>query len=94
MNIQTRIAASDSATTGAAPMQEALANFVTELRHDTVPATVRKRALHHMLDAAGIAMASTRYDFAHKTLAGIKAISGEGQVPVLGMPAKLPLRRA
>lgn len=94
MNIQTRIAASDSTTTTSAPMQEALAQFVTELRHDNVPSTVRKRALHHMLDAAGIAMASTRYDFAHKTLAGIKAIAGEGSVPVFGMPATLPLRDA
>ncbi|MEE9588529.1 MAG: MmgE/PrpD family protein, partial [Hyphomicrobiaceae bacterium] len=46
------------------------------------------------LDAAGIAQASTRYDFAHKTLAGLMGLAGKGDVPVFGMPAKLPPRDA
>ncbi|MHA1569595.1 MAG: MmgE/PrpD family protein, partial [Alphaproteobacteria bacterium] len=57
-------------------------------------AQVRTRAAHHMLDAAGIAVASTRYDFAHKTLAGLQALGGAGEVPVLGLPARLSPRDA
>ena len=92
MNIQTKI---DSPTTASdQPIVEVLAEFVCELKHDDIPKTVRTRALHHMLDAAGIALASTRYEFAHKTLAGLQAVGGQGSVPVLGMPATLPLRDA
>ncbi|MAI45022.1 MAG: MmgE/PrpD family protein [Hyphomicrobiaceae bacterium TMED74] len=85
----------DSPTTASdQPIVEVLAEFVCELKHDDIPKTVRTRALHHMLDAAGIALASTRYEFAHKTLAGLQAVGGQGSVPVLGMPATLPLRDA
>ena len=92
MNIQTKI---DSPTTASdQPIVEVLAEFVCELKHDDIPKTVRTRALHHMLDAAGIALASTRYEFAHKTLAGLQAVGGQGSVPVLGMPVTLPLRDA
>ncbi len=94
MNIQTRIAAGTGTRLHELPIQEALAEFVTALDHDDIPATVRARALHHMLDAAGIAMASTRYEFAHKTLAGLRGIAGEGAVPVIAMPATLPVRDA
>ncbi len=92
MNIQTKI--DTPATTNDRPIVETLAEFVSELKHDDIPKTVRTRALHHMLDAAGIALASTRYEFAHKTLAGLQAVGGQGSVPVLGMPATLPLRDA
>jgi len=77
-----------------APIAEQLADFAAGLEHDAIPAEVRTRAAHHMLDAAGIAVASTRYDFAHKTLAGLQALGGRGEVPVLGMPARLNPRDA
>jgi len=91
MNIQAKIA-TDTAST--APIREVLAEFAANLDHDDVPANVRIRAHHHMLDAIGIAMASTRYDFAHKTLVGLRAVAGDGDVPVFGMPASLPMRDA
>jgi 2-methylcitrate dehydratase PrpD len=94
MNVQSRIQSGAGDRYADMPIQEALAAFVTDLAHEDIPATVRRRALHHMLDAAGIAMASTRYDFAHKTLAGLKGIAGVGDVPVIGMPAALPVRDA
>lgn len=94
MNVQTRIEAPPSTSSQQRPIQEALAEFVTDLSHDTIPSLVRTRALHHMLDAAGIALASTRYDFAHKTLAGLQGIAGRGEVPVIGMPTLLPARDA
>lgn len=73
---------------------ETLAEFAVTLSADAVPADRRARARYHMLDAAGIAFASTRYDFAHKTLAGLRALSGAGDVGVFGMPAQLPPRDA
>lgn len=92
MNIQTKIA--DSKASGKLSIQQRLAEFAAGLRHDEIPAEVRTRAVHHILDAAGIAMASTRYDFAHKTLAGMRALGGEGSVPVFGMATHLTPRDA
>jgi len=83
---------SEAAT--AEPIAPRLAEFAAGLAHGAIPATVRTRAMHHMLDAAGIAVASTRYDFAHKTLAGIQSLGGTGNVPVFGMPARLSPRDA
>lgn len=77
-----------------APISERFAAFAINLQHDAVPAEMRARAAHHMLDAAGIALASTRYDFAHKTLAGMQALGGAGEVPVIGMPARMNPRDA
>ena len=93
MNFQPKIVGSDEGTQpDGGPIEQQLADFAAGLDHDAIPAQVRTRAVHHMLDAAGIAVASTRYDFAHKTLAGIRALSGPGEVPVFGMPARLPAR--
>lgn len=73
---------------------EQLAHFAATLDGADIPADRRERAVHHMLDAAGIALASTRYDFAHKTLAGLRGLGGEGSVGVFGMPAMLSPRDA
>ncbi|TFG85763.1 MAG: MmgE/PrpD family protein [Hyphomicrobiales bacterium] len=77
-----------------APISERLATFAVDLQHDAIPPKVRTRAAHHMLDAAGIALASTRYDCAHKTLAGLQALGNAGDVPVLGLPARMNPRDA
>src|SRR5262249_34802753 len=71
-----------------------LGAFTTSLNASDVPADVRLRGQHHILDAIGIALASGRFDFAKKTLAGIKALGGTGEVPVIGMAAKLSPRDA
>ena len=55
---------------------------------------MRERAKHLMLDATGIAYASGRYDFAHKALTAIAGLGGDGQVPVIGLPLRLPPRDA
>lgn len=90
MNRQTEIRA-DAET---APIAETLAGFAATLVHDAIPAEVRSRAAHHMLDAAGIAVASTRFDFAHKVLAGLQALGGTGEAPVFGLPVRLSPRDA
>ncbi len=92
MNKQSDIRVANTKTQ--APITERLADFALDLTHDAVPAEVRTRAAHHMLDAAGIALASTRYDFAHKTLAGMQALGGTGNVPIFGLPARMSPRDA
>jgi 2-methylcitrate dehydratase PrpD len=72
-----------------------LAAFATEFTLDAVPAEVRERARHLMLDALGIGLASTQWDFARTTLAGLRELAGPGgDVPVIGHGQMLPLRDA
>jgi 2-methylcitrate dehydratase PrpD len=78
-------------------LTDQLAGFAHGLQHADIPAEVRTRALHHMLDAAGIAVASTKYPFAEPVLRGLKALGGGGaggDVPVFGYGARLPARDA
>ena len=96
MNIHTPADAVRSGTADAAGASicNQLADFAATLAHEDIPADRRLRAAHHMLDSAGIALASTRYDFAHKTLAGLKALGGSGEVGIWGMPARMSPRDA
>jgi 2-methylcitrate dehydratase PrpD len=72
-----------------------LADFALGLRLQDVPAAVRSRATHLMLDALGISLASTGWDFARATLAGLRELAGPGgDVPVIGFGQKLPMRDA
>jgi len=75
----------------AAMIAPQLADFVTGLTPDDIPAEIRTRAIHLILDAVGIALASTQYDFAHRTLNALSGFgSGDGQV--IGFGARLALR--
>jgi 2-methylcitrate dehydratase PrpD len=73
---------------------EELARFVGGVSADAVPAAVLARAKHLILDAVGIALASTTYDFAQRALTAIAGLAGPGDAAVIGMPARLPLRDA
>ncbi len=75
-------------------VSERLAHFALTLTFDRIPAAVVNRAKHLMLDAVGIALASTGFDFAHRTLSALRALSGGGEVPVIGFSERLPLRDA
>ncbi|MBV1863887.1 MAG: MmgE/PrpD family protein [Rhodobacteraceae bacterium] len=70
-----------------------LADFVTGLGHDDIPDDVRARARYLILDAVGIALASTQYDFAHRTLTALSGF-GAGDGHVIGFGTRLPLRDA
>lgn len=70
-----------------------LAEFAAGLDYDAIPAEVRERAMYLILDAVGIAHASTRYDFAHRTLSAVSEF-GRGDANVIGLSAKLSLRDA
>ncbi|PCC98592.1 MmgE/PrpD family protein [Halopseudomonas pelagia] len=72
---------------------EALADYAARFTYDAIPTVVRDRAKHLMLDAIGIALASTRYDFAKRALAASTEL-GSGTSQVIGMDAQLALRDA
>src|SRR5215216_810471 len=74
-------------------VSEALARFAVELRFDDVPEASRERAKLLMLDAIGIAFASSKYDFAAKALAGLSRF-GAGEHAVINSDRKLALRDA
>ncbi len=44
---------------------EHLARYVAAFRYEDIPQQTRERAKLLVLDAVGIALASTQYDFAH-----------------------------
>src|SRR5262245_4498500 len=95
MNVMLRTV--DGAPQAQAPaplISETLAAFAHDLAPASIPAEVRERARHLILDATGIAYASGRYDFAHKAMTAVAGLGGEGHVPVIGMPARLPPRDA
>lgn len=77
-----------------APITAELARFAARTGHTDIPASIRQRALHHMLDAAGIAVAASRYDHAHRVLTAMRGLGGDGMVPVFGFPARLSPRDA
>jgi 2-methylcitrate dehydratase PrpD len=73
---------------------ETLASFTTGLTFERVPLEVTARAKHLMLDAVGIAFASTGFDFADRTWTAMRGLGGDGDTPVIGFPGRLPMRDA
>ena len=67
--------------------------FVARAGIEDVPAEVLDRARHLVLDAVGLAFASTAYDFPAVARDALAAFGG-GQHPVLGMPDRLTPRDA
>jgi len=75
-------------------LSQQLARFAGGLTYDGIPPNVRERAKYLILDAVGVALASSTYDFAHRVLDGIKGMAEGGACSVIGMTDKLPLRDA
>jgi 2-methylcitrate dehydratase PrpD len=71
-----------------------LADFAFALRLDDVPPEVRARAKHLIVDAVGVALASTRYPFVQRMLTGLSALGGGGDISLIGLPQRLTLRDA
>ena len=74
-------------------ISETFARFAAELRYENVPQPVRLRAKLLTLDAIGIALASSTYEFAGKALAGLSRFGG-GEHAVINFDRKLALRDA
>lgn len=72
-----------------------LASFASGFCLDAIPAEVRERAKHLMLDALGIGLASTQWDFSKIALSGLRELAGAGgDVAVIGCGQNLPMRDA
>lgn len=82
------------AATNSASVSERVAAFAHGLTDDAIPADVRARSKHLILDAIGIALAAGRTEFATAFRDGLNAIGEAGDASVIGSVAKLPLRDA
>lgn len=76
-----------------APLSDALARFVEEQRFETIPDMVRHRAKLLILDAIGVAYASSQFEFARNALNGLGDLAA-GDADVIGMPVRLGVRDA
>ncbi len=95
MNAPDTTTSPDQTTASEQPTLSAqLSKFAHRLTYDSIPADVRERAKYLILDAVGVALASTTYDFTHRVLDGIQGMAEDGGCYVIGMPDKLPLRDA
>jgi 2-methylcitrate dehydratase PrpD len=77
----------------AVSISQTLADFAATLDGSRLPESVRERAKLLMLDAIGIAFASSRFEFARRAYAGIVPF-GSGEFAVIGFEGMLPLREA
>ena len=76
---------------GAARTQaEAIADFALGLDLDAVPPAVVALAKEHLLDALGIALASSTWDFGRAVLEGVRELGEGGQATAIGSGVKLP----
>ena len=73
---------------------EHLARYVAAFRYEDIPQQTRERAKLFVLDAVGIALASTQYDFAHRIRNGLNALDEGGSSSLIGLSGKLALRDA
>ncbi|MDT7609348.1 MAG: hypothetical protein QOG96_3851 [Pseudonocardiales bacterium] len=71
-----------------------VAEFVAAARPEDVPDEVYTRARHLVLDAVGLAFASTAYDFPSVARDALLRLGGAGAHPVLGLPDRLSPRDA
>ena len=75
-------------------ISERLARFAASVNYNDIPEAVRERAKYLILDAVGIALASTQQRYAQVSLAGIRHLTGEGDHALIGLVDRLPLRDA
>ena len=68
--------------------------FAARTTLDDIPADVLERARHLVLDAVGLAFASTSHPFSGVALRALTAFGGAGEQPVLGLAERLPARDA
>src|SRR3989304_1576452 len=72
---------------------DSLSRFAHGNTLDSIPPEVRERAKYLILDAVGIAYASSTYEFARTTMRALASL-GTGDGAVIGFPARLTLRDA
>lgn len=75
-------------------ISEKLAQFIGGFEAHRIPSPVIARANYLVLDALGLALASTTYEFSRRAIAAIADIAGSGDAIVIGTPLRLPMRDA
>jgi|688.fasta_scaffold25358_5 2-methylcitrate dehydratase PrpD len=77
-------------------ISEQLSLFALDLKLEQIPISVCAQAKLHMLDAIGIGIASSHYDFAKNILHALMSLqeSNDQHYQVLGVPNKLSMRDA
>jgi 2-methylcitrate dehydratase PrpD len=78
----------------ASTISERLAEFTLQLRLGNVPVSIGAKAKAHMLDALGIALASTAFDFGRSILSTGIELGGTGSASVIGFGTKLTAANA
>jgi 2-methylcitrate dehydratase PrpD len=78
---------------GAPPLSRVLADFAAGLRLEDVPQSVVDQAKLLIVDAVGVAWASTTFPFATSAAAAMESL-GAGDQPVIGLALRLGLRDA
>ena len=71
-----------------------LAGFALDLSMEDVPSEVLQMAKRHFLDALGIAIASSDFDFGRIVLEGARKLGDGTQATAIGSGAKLPAASA
>lgn len=77
-----------------APLSLQAAEFTEQFSASDIPRDVIERAKYLILDSIGIALASTRYDFAQPTFDAAQRLGGSGPASVIGTALRLPMRDA
>ena len=75
-------------------MSRVLGDFAAGLRFDDLPRAVVDQAKMLIVDAIGIAYASTTFGFATSAAAAMQSLGDGGDQPVIGLPLRLGLRDA
>jgi len=75
-------------------LSQRLAEFAHRLELDDVPAGVVAAARYCILDAIGIGLAASTFEFAQRSTAGVVALAGDGDHAVIGSTTRLPARDA
>lgn len=70
------------------------ADFASSLSCAQLPSDVIEGAKLHILDALGVGLAASTFDFAEPTLVAVRSLGGNGDIPVIAFPARLALRDA
>lgn len=82
----------DPKMTSTLSLAERVGQFASQYALSQVSAEGVLRAKLSILDSTGVALAATRYDFAHKTLTALSNMGDVGNAPVIGMPTRLSVR--
>jgi 2-methylcitrate dehydratase PrpD len=91
MSAVTTFEASNAAPT---TLSQRLAQFAAGFDLAAVPPPVLETARYCILDAIGIGLAASTFDFARRSMAGVVALGGVGEHAVIGSRARLPARDA